>query len=200
MVATPISYATQLVPTACTAAGTAPTPQPLTPSQTYLTAAITTTSVTTCSVPLIAAGTFNPAMQPGFPWAGTFDIQIGTEDLTVTAGWGTTTWTITRGANSTTPATHLINAPITFFGQSGFTATPAATTLTDGLVVKALPTNVGIVGVGISSSSSTFDLNRCHWLAPGEAVVLSSSEVANTNTGIFLVGTTAGDSVSYIGA
>ena len=42
----------------------------------------------------------------GFPSSGTYDITIDSEQMTVTAGQGTTTWTVTRGVNSTTAAIH----------------------------------------------------------------------------------------------
>ncbi len=42
----------------------------------------------------------------GFPATTPFTIQIDAEQLVVTAGSGTTTWTVTRGANGTTPAAH----------------------------------------------------------------------------------------------
>jgi hypothetical protein len=46
----------------------------------------------------------------GFPQTGTFSVMIDSEKLTVTAGAGTNTWTVTRGATSTTAATHLNGA------------------------------------------------------------------------------------------
>ena len=45
--------------------------------------------------------------------AGDFIIRIGSEDMIVTAGQGTTTWTVTRGAFGTTAATHSDEAAIT---------------------------------------------------------------------------------------
>jgi Tfp pilus assembly protein PilX len=45
----------------------------------------------------------------GFPASGTFRIRIDDEDMTVTGGQGTTTWTVTRGVNSTTAASHVIS-------------------------------------------------------------------------------------------
>ncbi|MDX6253804.1 MAG: hypothetical protein QOJ11_138 [Frankiales bacterium] len=42
----------------------------------------------------------------GFPTAGAYTIQVDSEQMTVIAGQGTTTWTVTRGANGTTPASH----------------------------------------------------------------------------------------------
>jgi hypothetical protein len=35
----------------------------------------------------------------GFPGSGNYDIQVRNEVMTVTAGQGTTSWTVTRGAN-----------------------------------------------------------------------------------------------------
>lgn len=49
----------------------------------------------------------------GFPSAGSYSILIDSEVLRVTAGNGTTSWTVTRGYQSTTAATHLINATVT---------------------------------------------------------------------------------------
>ena len=41
-----------------------------------------------------------------FPLEGEFRIQIESEILLVTAGWGTTSWTVTRGLDGTTGASH----------------------------------------------------------------------------------------------
>src|SRR5206468_3506445 len=43
---------------------------------------------------------------------GTFRIRVDDEDMNVTAGQGTTSWTITRGANGTTAAAHSASAPV----------------------------------------------------------------------------------------
>src|SRR6266516_4014103 len=50
--------------------------------------------------------TITVASASGFPTSGTFRVRIDDEDITVTGGQGTTTWTVTRGVNSTTAATH----------------------------------------------------------------------------------------------
>ena len=42
----------------------------------------------------------------GFPLSGSFLIQVDAERMTVTAGQGTTTWTVTRGADGTSAAPH----------------------------------------------------------------------------------------------
>lgn len=49
----------------------------------------------------------------GFPSTGQFSVLIDSELLRVTAGNGTTSWTVTRGYGGTTAATHLINATVT---------------------------------------------------------------------------------------
>ncbi len=41
-----------------------------------------------------------------FPSAGNYRVRIGSEVLEVTAGQGTTSWTVTRGADSSTAASH----------------------------------------------------------------------------------------------
>ncbi len=48
----------------------------------------------------------------GFPTSGNYQIMIGSEQLTVTAGQGTTTWIVTRGVNGTTAAAHSNNSNV----------------------------------------------------------------------------------------
>jgi hypothetical protein len=48
----------------------------------------------------------------GFPASGNYYILIDNEQMQVTAGQGTATWTVTRGTNGTSGATHLISAPV----------------------------------------------------------------------------------------
>jgi len=56
--------------------------------------------------------TITVASASGFPASGSFRIRIDDEDMTVTGGQGTTTWTVTRGVNSTTAASHVINQAV----------------------------------------------------------------------------------------
>jgi hypothetical protein len=74
----------------------------LTPGLTSLAAAITSAGQTAVSVT-----TFS-----GFPQSGTVYIMIDSEQMLVTAGLGTGTWTCTRGTNGTTATTHLVTAPV----------------------------------------------------------------------------------------
>lgn len=77
-------------------------------AQTTLSAAITTTGATTCTV----------TSATGFPASGNFRIIIDNEIMIVTAVSGTT-FTITRGAESTTAATHSNGATVTHVVTAG---------------------------------------------------------------------------------
>lgn len=73
---------------------------------TLLNGAITSTSTTSLTVDSdfgISASTH-------------YRIKIDSEIMIVTAGHGTTTWTVTRGADGTTAATHLDDAVVTLLG------------------------------------------------------------------------------------
>lgn len=55
----------------------------------------------------------------GFPAAAQYRIKIDSEIMIVTAGAGTTTWTVTRGAESTTAASHSDGATVTHILTAG---------------------------------------------------------------------------------
>ncbi len=69
--------------------------------QTSLTASITST-----------ATTIHVASAAGFPTSGQYTIVVDNEQMIVTAGFGTTTWTVTRGANSTAKVGHASGTPV----------------------------------------------------------------------------------------
>jgi hypothetical protein len=79
-------------------------------ASTTLSAAITTTTAT--SVTVTSNAKFPGGGSSTTPWNGDYtlpggnEIMIGGEIMQVTAGWGTNTWTVTRGFNGTTAATH----------------------------------------------------------------------------------------------
>lgn len=54
----------------------------------------------------------------GFPTTGTYKVTIGTERLTVTAGQGTTSWTVTRGVDGTTAAIHADGAAVYLYQET----------------------------------------------------------------------------------
>ncbi|MGA3029760.1 MAG: pilus assembly protein TadG-related protein [Candidatus Limnocylindrales bacterium] len=91
----------------------------LSSATTTLSSAITTTTATTIHV----------ASATGFPTSGTFYIQIDSEQMQVTGGQGTTTWTVVRGRNGTTAATHANGASVAFVvGTADTTITVASKT------------------------------------------------------------------------
>ncbi len=89
-------------------------------------------ATTTLSASLDAATTtVTVASAASFPSSGSFTIQIDREQMIVTAGAGTTVWTVTRGANGTTPVAHAQGATVlnpgsvvfsvpNFYGASGY--------------------------------------------------------------------------------
>src|SRR3990167_8588289 len=77
--------------------------------QTTLSAAITTTNGTTCTVRDVL----------GFPATGTYTVLIDSEQILVGAGGSTTSWSsLTRGYNSTTAATHLDAATVSLVPEA----------------------------------------------------------------------------------
>lgn len=83
---------------------------PASVTSTTLSAAITTTGQTAITV----------TSATGFPSSGTFLISIDTEIMVVTAGAGTTSWTVSRANAGTTAATHLISAAVYQFANTNF--------------------------------------------------------------------------------
>ncbi|MHB9861966.1 hypothetical protein [Streptomyces sp. YIM S03343] len=85
---------------------------PSKPAATTLSAAVSSTTATSITV----------TSASGFPGSGNYNIQIDSEVMTVTAGQGTTTWTVTRGANGSAAATHSAGATVTGGNTPGSTA------------------------------------------------------------------------------
>jgi hypothetical protein len=79
----------------------------LTPSTSYICRVGRGGSTTLSSAITSAQTTISVASASGFPTSGTYVVRIDDEDMTVTGGQGTTTWTVTRGVNLTTAAAHV---------------------------------------------------------------------------------------------
>jgi Tfp pilus assembly protein PilX len=84
----------------------------LTPSSSYICRVGPGASTTATNSMTASQTTINVAAAVGFPTSGTFRIRVDDEQMTVTGGQGTTTWTVTRGVNGTTAATHSANASV----------------------------------------------------------------------------------------
>ncbi|MGB2875569.1 MAG: hypothetical protein WBB76_08865 [Gaiellaceae bacterium] len=84
----------------------------LTPSSSYICRVGPGASTTVSSAMTASQTTITVPSASGFPTSGNYRIRVDDEDMTVTAGQGTTTWTVTRGVNGTTAATHAAGASV----------------------------------------------------------------------------------------
>jgi hypothetical protein len=78
----------------------------LTPSSSYYCRVGSGATTTLTSAMTASQTTLNVSSATGFP-TSSFTIRIDDEFMTVTAGFGTTTWTVTRGAKSSAATTHV---------------------------------------------------------------------------------------------
>ena len=119
------------------------TPFPLT----TLSAAIATTGATSMTVTSAAQ----------FPAAGNYDVLIDTEIVTITAGQGTGTWTITRGARGTTAATHANGANVKWLppaaaNDNTAAASPSTINLAINLGAGSAHRIVAVLGSDVTAS------------------------------------------------
>ena len=77
-----------------------------------------TASTTVSGSMSASATTLAVASAAGFPATAEYRVKIDSEVLLVTAGAGTTSWTVTRGADGTTPATHNVGASVTLVDRA----------------------------------------------------------------------------------
>ena len=84
----------------------------LTPSTSYTCRVGRGASTTLAAAITASQTTITVSSASGFPASGTFRVRIDDEDMTVTGGQGTTTWTVTRGVNSTTAASHVVSQAV----------------------------------------------------------------------------------------
>jgi hypothetical protein len=84
----------------------------LTPATSYTCRVGRGASTTLAAAITASQTTITVSSASGFPASGTFRVRIDDEDMTVTGGQGTTTWTVTRGVNSTTAASHVVSQAV----------------------------------------------------------------------------------------
>jgi hypothetical protein len=77
----------------------------LTPSSSYFCRVGQGANTTLTGALTASATTVTVASASGFP-SSAFVIRVDDEYMTVTAGFGTTTWTVTRASNGSTATTH----------------------------------------------------------------------------------------------
>jgi hypothetical protein len=106
----------------------------LTPASSYACRVGPGANTTLSSALTAAQTTISVPSATGFPTTGSFRIRIDDENMTVTGGQGTTTWTVTRGVNGTTAATHSAGTSVywddaTTSGEISWNATAKQLTL-----------------------------------------------------------------------
>jgi hypothetical protein len=84
----------------------------LTPASSYVCRVGPGANTTLSSAITAGATSMTVPSATGFPTSGSYSIRVDDEDMTVTAGAGGTTWTITRATNGTTAAAHSANAAV----------------------------------------------------------------------------------------
>ncbi len=172
-------------------------------------------AATTSSAAVTASQTtISVVSASGFPTSGTFRVRVDDEDMTVTAGQGTTTWTVTRGVNGTTAASHVIGQTVSqddagTSGEISWNATTKNLTLTgtifiDGSAKISDATQNTYNGQATLYLSGTFYSNGSLCAAAGSGLACSFSGwnpntemltiVANGNGGQV----TPGDSIQVV--
>jgi hypothetical protein len=73
----------------------------------------------------------------GFPASGDYTVDVGNEELLVTGGQGTTTWTVTRDVDGTSSANHGVNANVTTNQCQSYSGTGNANTGCDAVLTWA---------------------------------------------------------------
>ncbi|MBD1848276.1 S8 family serine peptidase [Cyanobacteria bacterium FACHB-63] len=94
------------------AVGSSTAPIPIYNNQKNISVSITAARTQLSSAINATVVSITVASAAGFPTSGNYQIKIGSEQLTVTAGQGTTTWTVMRGVNGTTAAAHPNNTDV----------------------------------------------------------------------------------------
>jgi hypothetical protein len=89
--------------------------------------------------------TMNVTSDSGFPGSGNYDVQVDTEVMTVTGGQGTTTWTVTRGANGSTAISTIAAADKITGGNA-----PGSTAISGGTIF----TKATFTGLALNSGDS----------------------------------------------
>jgi Tfp pilus assembly protein PilX len=104
----------------------------LTPSSSYFCRVGAGAHTTLTSALTASATTVSVSSATGFP-STQFNIRIDNEFMTVTAGFGTTTWTVVRGVNGSTATSHVTSQTVEWdtapSGEIGWNATTKTLTL-----------------------------------------------------------------------
>jgi FtsP/CotA-like multicopper oxidase with cupredoxin domain len=165
-----------------------------------MTAGATTTTVTSAS---------------GFPAAGNYYIRIDNEVMQVTAGQGTTTWTVARAQLGTAAATHAAGATITALANdwyAGFTGLPTgAQNLKVTVKGKNCANTTGTACTALTTNLPQQIVKLCDWTIAGAngcatatgngwvTLAPPSSPVSVGSTDVTTTYTLTGSTSRYIG-
>jgi hypothetical protein len=186
------------------------TPFDLTPNSSYTCRVGPGANTTVSSAMTAAQTTISVPSATGFPATGTFRIRVDDEEMTVTGGAGTTTWTVTRGVNSTVAAAHAAGAAVYWddaetggelsWNATSKTLTTKGTIFIDGSAKVSQAANYNGQATLYLSGTMLFNGSLCG-VATGASCVFSNW---NPNTEMLTIvanGTggqvTAGDSVQF---
>jgi hypothetical protein len=120
--------------------------------------------------------TIKVASASGFPTSGNFTIKIDSEDMIVTGGQGTTTWTVQRGREGTSAATHLGGASIT--RVLGSTDTQIQVDAPEGMGFPDVPFTIAVGGTSndehmtvtsVSGASAPYTWTVARGISGGDA-------------------------------
>jgi hypothetical protein len=100
-----------------------------------------------------------------FPNANNYIIQIGTELMLVTAGANTNNWTVTRGYNGSTAATHSVPAPVLQVNVLSTAITTTGQTTVNLLSAVGAPSTPYVLQIGsefvnVTAGTSTITMKR----------------------------------------
>lgn len=161
--------------------------------------------LTTLAAGVTSSGTtITVASASGFPTSGTYTIQVDSEQMTVTAGQGTTTWTVTRGVNGTTVAAHssgaaVLQKTVGVASASGFPSSGDFTVLVGSeklLVTGGQGTTSWTVARAVDGTSAA---SHASGAAVSTPACRSLDGTLNVNAGCDSVLTWAPDTESYPG-
>jgi hypothetical protein len=127
----------------------------------------------------IGQTTITVASAAGFPTTGAYYIRIDNEVMQVTAGQGTTTWTVARGQLGTAAATHAAGATVSALANdwyATFSGVPSgAANLTVTYKGKNCANTTGTTCTAIAAPLPSQTVKICNWTIGGAAGCATST-------------------------
>jgi FtsP/CotA-like multicopper oxidase with cupredoxin domain len=132
------------------------------------------TTTRTGTTPMTAGQTSLPvASAAGFPTTGSYYVRIDNEVLRVTAGQGTTTWTVVRGQLGTAAAGHAANATVSALATDWYAGFSAIAAGSENLKVtykgKNCANTTGTTCNSLAAPIPQQTVKICNWKTSGAA-------------------------------